>query len=721
MKIIWTTIIFLSLSIFSFAQNEIWQTAVYADSDWRYISGSADIPNDWRELGFDDGSWSVGEGSIGYGDNDDATEIDQVISLFMRKNFTISDADKVIAGLFNADFDDSFVAYLNGVEIARANISGEFPEWNQDADGQREAQIYQGGEALNYIFEPAILINNLVDGDNVLSIQTHNRGGTSSSDLSSFYWLSFFVSEPLPGLGDFHLEEFQTELGTPLPIVNINTNGVPIPDEPKIDGQIGIVWNGDGNINDFTASANEYEGNIRIEKRGQSSLFVYPKNHYLFELVDENGEDKDASFLNFPAEEDFILHGPYSDKTLMRNVLVFDIANQMGQYASRTRFVELQINGLYEGIYVMMENIKRDKNRLDIAKLRAEDISGDELTGGYIFKIDKDTPDWLSQYDMVNNPGVKLHFQHVSPSDEDIMPEQRAYIKNYVDSFERAMFNPLVPVDGKYYHDFIDIESFVDHFLLVEFAKDVDAYRFSTYLHKDKDSNGGKLKCGPVWDFNISLGNGDFCSAWDPEGYIYYVHCGTGNPFWWNKLFQEPRFRDHAKCRWEELRETILHQDAIFALIEENRAILNPAVDRNFDRWPILGEYVWPNYYVTESFGSEINVLKQFIVDRLNWMDQNMIGICDSSTVITPSSDFEFKLSPNPTTGLLNLQFEYQIEGTFEFVIFDELGRELPISNQIYNEREIQLDVSHLPKGLYFLLLKNDAENQIPRKFIIAD
>jgi len=470
-----------------------------------------------------------------------------------------------------------------------------------------------------------------------------------------------------------------------LPVIRINTESSQIFDEPKVDGELEIVWNQDGSLNEFTASANEFKGPIRIEKRGQSSLAIFPKHSYLFETVDEEGNDIDTSFLDFPSEEDFILYGPYSDKTLMRNILVMELANQMGQYASRTRFIELIVNNSYEGIYVLMERIKRDKNRVDIATLRTEDIEGDELTGGYIFKIDKGVPDWLSQYDIETNFGTKLHFQYVYPRRENIQPEQREYLQSYVDSFERAMINPSVPVGGKYFDDFIDIESFVDHFLLVELAKDVDAYRFSSYFFKDKDSNGGKLKCGPVWDFNISLGNGDYCQAWSPQGWMYYIHCDQGNPFWWKKLFINQSFSNHAKCRWQELRETVFDIDNIFGIIEEKRSIVNPAIDRNYQRWPILGQYVWPNFNVASSYSGEINFLKQFIGDRLAWMDNAMFGICDSN-----------------------------------FEIYDRLGRKVSFTKQSIEERSIILDIAHLPQGMYFLKFDKGNDKTDLKKFVVV-
>lgn len=705
---------------YSFSQNEIWQTAIYASDDWSYIPGSDQIPNNWRGLDFDDSAWETGPGSIGYGDNDDATIVDQLFSLYMRKTFAVSDKDKILGSLFNADYDDSYVAYLNGVEIARENILGDFPSWDQNAIGEREAAIYSGGEALNYFIDPVLLESILLEGENVLAIQTHNRNGLSSSDLTTLYWLSFLATEPLPEFGPFHIEGAQTGETTPLPIVKINTFGAEILDEPKIDAKIGIVWNDDGSPNDFSAFANEFEGNIRIEKRGQSSLFLFPKVSYSFETVNDFGEDVDATFLNFPEEEDFILHGPYSDKTLIRNVLIFDIANQMGQYATRTRYVELEINGLYEGIYVLMERIKRDNDRVDIANLREEDISGDELTGGYIFKIDKGEADWFSQYDMENNPGSKLHFQHVYPRREDIRPEQAQYIKSYVDSFERAMVTPELQPDGKFYHEFIDLESFVDHFLLVEFSKDVDGYRFSTFMHKDKDSNGGKLKCGPLWDFNLSFGNADYCNGWTPSEFMYYTHCDNGNPFWWDHLIKEPLFKDLAKCRWQELRQTVLNLDNLYELIDEKVEILDPAIERNYNRWPVLGQYVWPNYYVPSSYLGEIDVLKDFISARLFWLDNNMFGVCDSSSIIDVEHDFDFEISPNPTSDFLNLVFEFSIQGGFEFEIYDELGRLFTDVTAEYGERDIQIDVSQLTKGIYFIRAESVGDSQTVKKFVIT-
>ena len=160
-----------------------------------------------------------------------------------------------------------------------------------------------------------------------------------------------------------------------LQLISINTNGNVIVDEPKVSADLQIK-KGDSLIEVHK---------IGIEIRGSSSQ-MFDKKSYGFETWDENGEDLDVSLGGFPEEEDWILYGPYSDKSLIRNVLIYDLSNAIGQYATRTDFYELEINESFLGTYVLMEKIKRDKNRVAISKNKEEDISE-----GYILKIDKPT------------------------------------------------------------------------------------------------------------------------------------------------------------------------------------------------------------------------------------------------------------------------------------------------------------------------------------------
>lgn len=701
-------LLFLLFQTTIYSQIDHWETAVYANDVWKYHSEINAPPSDWNAISLNDTDWEEGEGSIGYDDGDDNTIIEPTETLYMRRKFEVVDKAKIAFIVFHADYDDGFVAYLNGVEIARANLEGNPPPHNAWTPDFREALMYEGGLPVAFHLSQENIQELLIDGENVIAIQTHNFEGLISSDMTTLYWLSFGITDNSEDYGPTPDWFISNDFDSPLPIVKINTWNEYIPDEPSIQAEMGIIWNGDGQLNNATDSINEYFGNITIERRGQYSQMYYPKNGYSIELKDANWEDMDSSFLNFPKEEDWVLHGPYADKTLIRNVLAMQMANSIGQYAVRTRLVELLVNEEYEGVYVLMERIKRDENRVDIAKLREEDITGDELTGGYIIKCDKGPIDWLSQYDMVNHPGEKLRFQYVSPKRSKIQPEQEAYIQSYVDSFEIAMKYPELSVGDKFYYDFIDLESFADHFILQELTKNVDAYRISFYMYKDKDSNGGLLKAGPVWDFNFAFGNADYCNSWTNYAWVYEEHCGIFNPFWWGELFEQERFADLVKCRWYELRENALSLDTIFSFIDDKALLLEPVVDRNFQRWPVLDTYVMPSPFTPGTYQGEIEAMKDFISERMTWMDENMIGLCSSVEVEDINFNENFIVSPNPTSGQLKITTNVHQSGDFKLTLSNVLGDVCffeKVENLSAGEQNIRMDISKFRKkaGVYFL------------------
>ena len=695
---------FFSVALTS--QINHWETAVYADGLWRYLPGFTEPASDWRDLNFDESTWSIGNGGIGYGDDDDNTEVPAVPSLFMRRKFQVTDISKIEAAIFHADYDDAFIAYLNGVEIARANVEGNPPAWDADATDWREAQMYEGGLPEAYLLDKNQINQFLTDGENVLAIQVHNKDGANSSDMSAIFFLSFAINDDSNDYGPIPNWFDPPGFTSHLPILKINTNGQEIIDEEDIIADFGIIWNGDGNLNNSLGVPNHYEGQIGIELRGSSSLF-FPKNNFSIEMKDELGEDMDTSFLDFPTEEDWILHGPFSDKTLMRNVLTMHLAKEMGQYASRTRFVELLINENYRGIYVIMEKIKRDDNRVDVAKLKETDISGDEVTGGYIFKVDRGDPAWFSAYNKWNNGWEKLPFVLVYPKLEDIQPEQLDYISMNVDSFERAVRADDFHFSGRRYDEFIDMNSFAEHFLLSELGKNVDAYRLSSYLHKKKDSNGGKIYAGPIWDFNLAFNNADYGDAWTTDGWIFYISQAAAEPFWWDRFLADEVFRNNMNCRWQELREGPFHIDSIFQFIDDQADFLGEAVDRNFERWDILDQYVWPNPQVTGSYDSEIGTMKNWISQRIQWMDLNMYGEC----LVNGINDFEnepfFEVFPNPTNGLINIQLiNNQGVGENEIYLTDIFGKKV---KNIPNDSK-NFDISGLSNGVYFVILEEDGK-----------
>ena len=220
----------------------------------------------------------------------------------------------------------------------------------------------------------------------------------------------------------------QTIFTSNLPIVVINTLGQNIIDDPRILCDMGIIDNGFGAMNSFSDPFNDYNGKISIEYRGSSSQ-GFPKKSYALETQDINGNNNNVSLLGLPVENDWILYSPYTDKYLMRNFLTFDLGRKMCNYCARTVYCELFVNGDYKGIYILMEKIKRDNDRLDIAKLDSDDLAGDSLTGGYIIKVDKFTgtggggDSWQSNYNTIG--GNNLRIQYHYPESDDMLPHQK--------------------------------------------------------------------------------------------------------------------------------------------------------------------------------------------------------------------------------------------------------------------------------------------------------
>ncbi len=425
-----------------------------------------------------------------------------------------------------------------------------------------------------------------------------------------------------------------------LPIVVINTNGQSIPDDPKIICDMGIIYNGPGVRNHLSDPYNNYSGKIAIEIRGSSSQ-MFPKKSYGLETRGPNTQvDSNVSLLGMPVEHDWILSANYSDKSFCRNVLAYKLANDMGHYAVRTRFVDVVINGTYKGIYILMESIKRDGNRVDIKKLYTTESSYPDVSGGYIVKIDKTTGSggagWNSPYPPVNHSNnQKIYFQYEYPKPDSVILSQKAYIQAYVDSFESRLNGPNFMDSTLGYSKYIGNNSFIDFFLTNEISKNVDGYRISSYLYKDKEKT---LKAGPVWDYDIAWGNADYCNANTSTGWSYQFPCtgdGFQPPFWWQRMLQDSNYANQMKCRWVDFRSGILSTSYVHSIIDSVAQVLDESKDYNFTTWPILGTYVWPNPSPYPStYSGEISNLKNWISARLTWLDSNLPGNCSCSFTV---------------------------------------------------------------------------------------
>ncbi len=505
----------------------------------------------------------------------------------------------------------------------------------------------------------------------------------------------------------------QTLTSSNLPIIVINTSGQTILDEPKITASMGIIYNGIGNRNTVTDPFNNYDGKIGIEIRGSSSQ-MFPKKQFGIELRNDAGEAINWALLGMPAEEDWVLFAPYNDKSLMRDALAYKFARSLGRYAPRTHFCEVIINGEYQGIYVLIEKIKRDKNRVDVSKLDPEEISGDDVTGGYIIKIDKETGSgnggWTSSYTPPGRDGTQtIFYQYDYPKATEIPTAQKNYIRNFMAGFEGTLNGPNYSHPDIGYSKYIDVESFIDFFIVNEVSKNVDGYRLSTYLHKDKDSKGGKLHMGPVWDFNLGFGNADYCTSGNPQGWVTNFNTVCNGdwwliPFWWNRLMQDGTYRSKLAARWQELRADQLKTENVIAYIDSVYSVLNQeAQQRNFQKWPVLGEYVWPNYYVGNTYLQEVNWLKTWVTNRMNWLDANMPAIITGND--EGIREVNVSVFPNPFTNEITFSCTLSLPGDFAVVLLDGMGRPVTRVRKHHEQAgsyEIKMLTDKLPQGMYF-------------------
>lgn len=533
-----------------------------------------------------------------------------------------------------------------------------------------------------------------------------------------------------------------------LPIFVINTNGQPIPSDEKIDADLGVIYNGEGVRNFLTDPYNHYNGKIGIEIRGSTSQ-MFPKKSFAIETRDSLGNDLDFPLLNFPSESDWVLYAPYSDKTLIRDVIAYKLSNQMGHYASRFKFCEVLLNGDYIGVYVLLEKIKRDKNRVDIKKLEPADSTGDALTGGYIVKIDKfdgeNNDGWISPFPPFEGAWQRIPYQFHYPKPDSIIPVQKIYIQNYISQFEALMFSSAYNHPDSGYTNLIDIKSAIDYVLINELSKNVDSYRLSFFMYKDRNSVNEKLFFGPVWDYNIAFGNADYYEGGYSVGWMmdflstnqdFLNYDNFQVPFWWKKIFKDAFFQNSVGLRWAELKPLILNSNFIDNFIDSLTLHLDESQQRNFERWQILGTYVWPNFFIGQTYEEEITFLKSWIHERLQWLEDNMIGtpteFRDENYINENFTLFQNYPNPfNPATKIKYIipYFTSQQAQSNIFVslkVFDILGKEIvTLMNADLDpgeyETEFNVETTNapsLPSGIYFyrLSISDGVDNLIQTK-----
>lgn len=501
------------------------------------------------------------------------------------------------------------------------------------------------------------------------------------------------------------------------PIIVLTTDNVTIPNEPKINGKIKVIDNGPGLFNHLT-DAPVYNGFMGIEVRGASSQ-IFPKKNFGLETRDSLGNNYEVSLLGLPKEEDWILYAPYTDKSFIRDALTYKLGNDEGRYAPRTKFVELYLNGDYHGVYCLEEKIKRDKNRVNISKLTASDTIGEKMTGGYILKVDRDDGDgtyFVSQYlgtDQVNE--VRIVYE--DPAGPDLQPKQKNYIQNFFAGFESSLYGDDFKDAHKGYRRYLDVPSTVDFFLINELGHNVDGYRLSTYMYKDRDSKDSLMHFGPLWDFNIAYGNVNYCNSQNLEGWAYDDSGACGNtPLWWPRLLQDTFFQNSVQCRYQALRQSVLSNTSLLHYIDSMALTFAPVQSENYERWPILGIYIWPNNFVGQTYQEEIDYLKDWIIGRLAWMDANLPGVC-MTTSTNEVADNSISIIPNPADQRIHISSTdlQPLNGKVE--IADMTGT-LRLTTMIDGKNEI--DVSSLAAGTYVFTMESNNGKILRQKFVVV-
>lgn len=442
---------------------------------------------------------------------------------------------------------------------------------------------------------------------------------TNSSNLQRLFFLILFL---LCGL------QVRSQIFTDsnLPIVLIETeNGADIQDNTRIFASMKVIQRPNGARNYVTDASNEefldYTGTISIETRGSSSQLL-PKKPYGFTTVEaDTFENDNVKLLGMAKENDWILNSFAFDDSMMRDYISYEAARAMGKYATNLVYCEVVLNGDYIGLYAISEKIKRDGDRVDIAKLSDTHDVFPEVTGGYIIQTDRvsdeDPQAWY-------NNGAS--YIHEKPDADDITEIQSNYIQSVFLGLDQTASNADI-VSG--FPSVIDVPSFVDYILMAEFASNVDAYALSTYYHKDRC---GKLRAGPIWDYNLTYGNDllDFFSTYFDRSLTnvwQFDFSNTGAHFW-NALFTNPTFKCYLSKRFYEVTRpgAPLNYNTISNLMDTTAALISEAMVRDNQRWNTI-----------ENFSSEIANMKSWIQERITWMSNNLGGFDDCNAVQTPS------------------------------------------------------------------------------------
>lgn len=500
-----------------------------------------------------------------------------------------------------------------------------------------------------------------------------------------------------------------------LPLVIINTNGQTIAESGKITAKMKIIFAGAGKLNKPTDTGNIYDGYIGIAYRG--SIAPLEQNPYNFETRDASGANLNVSLLGMPAENDWVLLANYNDKTFIRNELAFQLFRKLGHYAPRTKMVEVIVNNVYQGVYILTEKIKQDKGRVNISKLSSSSISGDNLTGGYLFKIDTygSSDNWQSSYKPIDHPDLAVHYVYDDPDAASLAPQQKDYLKSAVNSFESVLYGSGFANPTTGYLAWIKMNSFLDFFIVSEVSRNMNAFKKNCYFFKDKNSKDSKFHAGPVWDFYDAFKNLNDCDAFnanDGSGWSYKINdcpnIKTYSNGWMVRLLQDPSFANSLNTRYFLMRNSFLSTNYLNHFIDSVQNQAEEAQVRHYAKWDILSTATPP-----ETYEGQVAKLKNWIQTRLTWLDAHIPGIETSAREI--ESGFSYRIFPNPATDQVYLESSSKIQS---ISIYRGDGICVVHKEEI-SAYSIPVSVSAFSRGIYLVQLKTTANQTINSKLVL--
>ncbi|MBI2601933.1 MAG: CotH kinase family protein [Deltaproteobacteria bacterium] len=369
---------------------------------------------------------------------------------------------------------------------------------------------------------------------------------------------------------------------------------------------------------------------VLIKRRGNSSDW-FDKKQFKIEVVDKDGKDKEISLAGLPENSEFALHSSYVDRSFMRNAFIYRLGRKVGEErgerwaAPRTVYLELVLNGQYNGLYVLVETVGRDKNRVDLPKLDQSNFAN----FSYILEV--------SAADGYLSSDKGTRFRNVYPSRKKIeeLKDVNLLLHNLVvetmnrdlNGFEKALASKNFKDPERGYRPFVNLDSFVDYFIIQEVMKNLDGFRRSMYFHKDQ----GKLVMGPIWDFDLALGNLRFYGMERYKGWVHRdLYVVYPSVIWFRRMMEDPYFKAQVKVRYQKLRKPggLLDPDTIVAEIEQLNTELGMAPERDQCRWVGTRNFIEEHFMKTKETSSthdgNVDIMKRWFFMRLGWLDRKI-------------------------------------------------------------------------------------------------